>query len=183
MNKTSTRVPRLQPAPPPPARNYFSRAAAEFAGFWREGSPTFGAWFQQFWPIPVAGFVLLMLAVGWAATPGGRPLEERFREKLEAAGNWSDLRFVQAEPKKDGGTYVALATYNQKYRCKVRSVGGNVSVGFYRPGALKSNGQEISKPVASYDLGDDGALRAAAGNTESLGQAAQEVVDAIRSGK
>jgi hypothetical protein len=166
-----------------PARGYFSRAASEFTGFWREGSPTFGAWFQQFWPVPVAAFVLLMLAVGWAATPGARPLPETFREKLEATGNWSDLRFVQAEPKKDGGTYVALATYGQKFRCKVRSVGGNVSVQFFRPGALKSNGQETSKPVASYDLGEDGALRAAPSNTESLGAAAQEVIDAIRSGK
>jgi hypothetical protein len=166
-----------------PAGGYFCRAAAEFTGFWREGRPTFGAWFQEFWPIPVAGFVLLMLAIGWATTPGGRPVQESFREKLEAAGSWSDLRFVQAEPKKDGGTYVARVTYNQKYRCKVRSVGANVSVGFYRPGALKSNGQEISRPVATYEVGEDGVLRAAPSNTESLGQAAQEVVDAIRAGK
>jgi hypothetical protein len=37
--------------------------------------------------------------------------------------------------------------------------------------------------VASYEVGDDGALRAAPGNTESLGPAAQEVVAAIRPGK
>ena len=166
-----------------PARGYFSRAASEFTGAWREGRPSWGAWFQQFWPIPAAAFVLLMLAIGWAATPGARPLEERFREKLEPTGNWSDFRWLQAEPKKDGGTYLALATYGQKYRCKVRAAGANVSVQFYRPGGLKSNGQEVSKPVASYDVGEDGALRAAPSNTESLGQAAQEVIDAIRSGK
>ena len=166
-----------------PSAGYFSRAAAEFSGFWREGQPTFGAWFQQFWPIPVAAFVLFMLAVGWAATPGDRPMQERFRERLEPTGNWSDVRWVQAETKKDGGTYLVLATYGQKYRCKVRSVGGNVSVQFYRPGGLKSNGQEVSRPVASYEVGDDGALRAAAGNTEPLGPAAQEVVAAIRLGK
>jgi hypothetical protein len=124
-----------------------------------------------------------MLAVGWAATPSARPLEERFRERLEPTGNWSDVRWLQAEPKKDGGTYLVLATFGQKYRCKVRSVGGNATVQFYRPGGVKPNGQEVSRPVASYEVGDDGALRAAPGNTETLGPAAQEVLDAIRSGK
>jgi len=166
-----------------PARGYFSRAASEFTGAWREGRPTLGAWCAEFWPIPVAAFVLLMFAVGWAATPGPRPVQEHFREKLEAAGNWSDLRFVQAEPKKDGGTYLALATYAQKYRCKVRLAGGTVSVQFYRLGGLKSDGQEIYRPLATYDVGEDGVLRAAPSNTASLGQAAQEVIDALRPGK
>jgi hypothetical protein len=166
-----------------PARGYFSRAASEFSGAWREGRPTFGAWCLEFWPIPVAAFVLLLLAVGWAATPAARPVQERFREKLEAAGNWSDLRWLQAEPGKDGGTYLALVTYGQKYRCKVRSAGGSVSAQFYRPGGIRPNGTEVSRPVAAYEVGDDGVLRAAPGNTESLGQAAQEVVDAIRPGK
>ncbi len=165
------------------ARGYFSRAEAEFSSFWREGRPTFGAWCQEFWPIPVAAFVLLLLAVGWAATPGARPVQVRFKEKLEVAGNWSDLRWLQAEPGKDGGNYLALVTYGQKYRCKVRTAGGNVSVRFYRPNGVRPNGQEVARPVAAYEVGDDGVLRAAPGNTETLGQAAQEVVDAIRPGR
>ena len=85
-----------------PARGYFSRAASEFSAAWCGGRAEFGNWCLKFWPFPVAAFVLALLAVGWAVTPGAPPVQERFRERLEASGNWSDLRWVQAEPKKDG---------------------------------------------------------------------------------
>jgi hypothetical protein len=163
----------------PPA-GYFRRAAAEFGSAWRGKPPGMGAWCLAFWPFPAAAVVLAALAVGWAVTPRAAPLPERFKEKLEATGNWSDVRFLQAEPGKDGGTYLALATYGQKYRAKVRSVGGSVTVQFYRPNGVRPNGTEASRPLATYEVGDDGQLRAGAGNSESLGQAAQEVLDALR---
>jgi hypothetical protein len=170
----------VQPPPGPPQVGYFSRAAREFASAWRGERPGMGAWCLTYWPIPAVAFLLVALAVGWAATPRAVPLPERFKEKLEATGNWSEVRFLQAEPGKDGGTYLALATYGQKYRCKVRVAGGAVSLAFYRPNGVRPNGAEVSRPVATYEVGDDGQLRAGAGNSESLGQAAQEALDALR---
>ena len=173
---TKTRIPTVKP---PPA-GYFTRAAAEFRSAWAGEKPGMGGWCLAYWPFPVTAFVLAVVVVGWAMTPGDPPVAERFKEKLEATGNWSEIRWLQAEPKKGGGTYVALATYGQKYRCKVRSAGGNVTAQFYRPGGVRPNGTEVSRPVATYELGDDGVLRAGAANSESLGQAAQEVIDALR---
>jgi hypothetical protein len=183
----STKItPRIKPAtkavPKLPPPGYFARALAEFKSAWRGERPGMGAWCTTYWPFPVTAFVLAVVAVGWVMTPGPPPVQDRFKEKLEPNSNWSEIRWLQAEPKKDGGTYVVLATYTQKFRCKARMVGGTVSVQFYRPGGLRSNGTEVSRPVATYDLGDDGALRAGAANTESLGQAAQELIDALRPG-
>jgi hypothetical protein len=175
-NRTISKPPAALPA------GYFRRAAKEFAQSWRGERPGMRAWCLAYWPFPVTAFLLAVLAAGWVATPGAVPVTERFKEKLEASSNWSEVRFLQAEPRKDGGTYVALATYGQKYRCKVRAVGGAVTVQFYRPNGVRPNGAEVSKPVATYEAGDDGQLRAGAANTEALGQAAQEVLDALRAG-
>jgi hypothetical protein len=179
LGKTARAV--SQPPSRPPA-GYFRRAAAEFASSWRGERPGMGAWCLTYWPLPATAFLLTALALGWLATPAATPLQERFKEKLETTGNWSEVRFLQAEPRKDGGTYLALATYSQKYRCKVRSAGGNVTVQFYRPNGVRPNGAEVSRPVATYEVGDDGQLRAGSGNSEALGQAAQEVLDALRPG-
>ena len=176
MGTTKTRVPTIKP----PTPGYFTRAAAEFRSAWAGEQPGLGGWCLAYWPFPVAIFVAIMVAVGWVMTPGPPPVSERFKEKLEATGNWSEIRWLQDEPKKDGGTYVVLATYGQKYRCKARAVGSAVTAHFYRPGGVRSNGTEVSPPVATYELGNDGALRAGAANTESLGQVAQELIDALR---
>ncbi|HZY87098.1 MAG TPA: hypothetical protein VFE78_19840 [Gemmataceae bacterium] len=179
LSKTNRAI--SKPPAPPPA-GYFRRAATEFAKAWRGERPGMGAWCLAYWPFPVTAFILAALAVGWVATPGAVPVAERFKEKLEATNNWSEVRFLQSEPRKAGGTYVALATYGQKYRCKVRAVGAAVTVQFYRPNGVRPNGAEVSKPVATYEAGEDGQLHAGAANTESLGQAAQEALDAIRPG-
>jgi hypothetical protein len=179
-NHALSKTDRKVAPPPPPPDGYFRRAAREFASSWRGERPGMGAWCMTYWPFPALAFLLTALVVGWAATPKAVPLPERLKEKLEATGNWSEVRFLQAEPKKDGGTYLALATYAQKFRCKVRVAGAAVTLQFYRPTAIRPNGAEVAPPVATYEVGDDGQLRAGAGNSESLGQAAQELLDALR---
>jgi hypothetical protein len=163
--------------------NYYAQASAEFQEAWQEGLPAVGGWCKKFWPIPAAAAVLLFVVVSLIyrglSGPDPAEIQDRLRERLGASGNWTEVRWLQTEPKKDGGTYAALATYGQKYRCRMRSVGGTITLDFYRLGGLRDDGAEYVKPLAHYELKADNVLRTASANDEALRDAAKEAIDAL----
>jgi hypothetical protein len=166
-----------------PSTNYYTLASSEFREAYQEGLPGVIEWCKKFWPIPAAVavllFVLASLVYRTLSGPDPSEIQARLQERLNPSGNWSDIRWLQTEPHKDGGTYVALATYGQKYRCRLRSVGGNITLQFYRLGGIRDNGAESTKPLAQYELKSDGVLRTASANDEALRDAAREAIDAL----
>jgi hypothetical protein len=168
-----------------PNNNYFTMASSEFREARWQGPGAVVEWCKKFWPLPAAAAVLLFIlaALVYKALSGPDPsqIQERLQERLNASGNWSDLRWLQTEPKKDGGTYVALVTYGspQKYRCRMQSVGGAITLQFYRLGGIRDNGAESTKPKAQYELKADGVLRTTSANDEALRDAAREAIDAL----
>ena len=159
-------------------------ASSEFREAWQDGPAAVADWCKKFWPIPAAAavllFVLASLVYKGLSGPDPAQIQERLQERLNASGNWGDVRWLQTEPKKDGGTYVALATFGQKYRCRLRSVGGDITLQFYRLGGIRDNGAESTKPLAQYELKNDNVLRTASSNDEALRDAAKEAIDALR---
>jgi hypothetical protein len=166
-----------------PSTNYYTMASSEFREAWQEGPAAVVEWCKKFWPIPAAALVVLWILAALVyknmSGPDPAQIQERLQERLNASGNWSDLRWLQNEPKKDGGTYVALATYGQTYRCRLRSVGGAITLQFYRLGGIRDNGAESTKPLAQYELKSDGVLRTASANDEALRDASKEAIDAL----
>ena len=167
-----------------PNTNYYAMASSELREAWQEGPAAVVEWCKKFWPLPAAAAVLLFILTTMVykalAGPDPSQIQERLQERLNTSGNWSDLRWLQTEPKKDGGTYLALATYGQKYRCRLWSAGGTITLRFYRLGGIRDNGAESAKPLAQYELKDDGVLRTASANEEALRDAAKEAIDALR---